>query len=145
MRVRKVILKALKAADGPMTLAQVLAGPGHEFKPVLVRETLRHLVKTGHIVEPKPDVFVALRERNTVQGRISVNMRGYGFVATPTGDVYIGSSDLNGAMHGDTVAVRLHQRVRGKGQAGEVVEVVERRNTTVVGRFEKQGRLGIVA
>jgi ribonuclease R len=145
VRVRKVVLKALKSADGPMTFAQVLAGPGHGFKPVLVRETLRHLVKTGHVVEPKPDVFVALRERNTVQGRISVNTRGYGFVATPTGDVYIGVSDLNGAMHGDTVAVRLHQRARGKGQAGEVVEVVEHRNQTVVGRFEKQGRIGIVA
>jgi ribonuclease R len=145
MRVRKVVLKALKSADGPMTFAEILAGPGHEFKPPLVRETVRHLVKTGHVVEPKPDVFIALRERNLVTGRIAVNMRGYGFVASPTGDVYIGSADMHGAMHGDTVSVRLHQRVRGKGQAGEVVEVVERRNTTVVGRFEKQGRLGIVA
>jgi ribonuclease R len=146
VHVRKIVLKALKAADAPMTFAQISAGPAASFKPTLVRETMRHLVKTGHAVEVKPDTFVALRARNTVQGRIHVNMRGYGFVATPAGDVYIGTGDMRGAMHGDTVAIRLHQRTAGgKGQAGEVVEVVERHNTTIVGRFEKQGRLGIVS
>ena len=146
MQVRKVVLKALKAADAPMTMAQILSGPGHGFKPVLVRETMRHLVKTGHVVEPKPDVFMALRERNTVQGRIHVNMRGFGFVTTPAGDVYVGQGDTNGAMHGDKVAIRLHQRTSGsKGQSGEVVEIIERHNTHIVGRFEKQGRLGIVS
>lgn len=146
MQVRKVVLKALKHADGPMSLEQISSGPASGFKPTLVRETMRHLVRSGHAVEIKPGRYVALRERNTVEGRISVNMRGYGFVSTPAGDVYIASGDMRGAMHGDTVAVRLHQRTaKGKGQAGEVVEVVERHNTTIVGRFEKQGRLGIVS
>lgn len=145
MRVRKVVLKALKSADRPMTFAEIQTGPAAGFKPALVRETMRHLVKTGHVLEPKPDVFVALRERNLVQGRISVTNRGFGFVATPTGDVYVAANDMHGAMHGDTVLVRLHQRVRGKGQAGEVAEIAERRNTTIVGRFEKQGKIGIVA
>jgi len=146
VHVRKVVLKALKHADGPMTMAQIMAGPAQSFKPVLVRETMKHLVKTGHVVEMKPDTFMALRERNTVSGRIHVNMRGYGFVSTAAGDVYIGSGDTNGAMHGDKVAVRLHQRgARGKGAAGEVVEVIERHNATIVGRFEKQGRIGIVS
>ncbi len=145
MRVRKTVLKALKASDGPMTFAQIMAGPGDGFKPTLVRETLRHLVKSGHAAEVRPETYAALRERNTVEGRISVNVRGYGFVSSPTGDIYIASGDMRGAMHGDTVTVRLHQRQQGKGRAGEVASIVERHNQTIVGRFEKQGRMGLVS
>ncbi len=146
MRVRKAVLKMLKAAEGPLTFAQLAGEAGTSASPAHLRETMRQLVRTGHVVEIKPEVYVALRERNTVQGRISVNMRGYGFVATPAGDVYIGSGDMRGAMHGDTVSIRLHQRVeRGKGKSGEVVDVVERKNITIVGRFEKQGRMALVS
>jgi ribonuclease R len=145
MRTRKAILKVLKSADGPMTFDQLLAGPAAGVSPAHLRDTMRHLVKTGHAIEVKTDLWVALRERNLAQGRISVNPRGYGFVATPAGDVYVAGRDMHGAMHGDTVTIRLFQRTRGESRSGEVVTVVEHRNDTVVGRFEKQGRVALVA
>ncbi|HEX9094201.1 MAG TPA: VacB/RNase II family 3'-5' exoribonuclease, partial [Coriobacteriia bacterium] len=145
MRVRKAVLKALKSASAPMTFDQILAGPGAGASAAHLRDTMRHLVKTGHAVELKSGLFVALRERNLVTGRLSVNPRGYGFVESPAGDVYVAGRDMHGAMHGDQVSVRLFQRSRGESRSGEVVEVVERRNETVVGRFEKQGRVALVA
>ncbi len=145
MRTRKAVLKALKACDAPMSFAALAAGPAAGVSEAHLRDTMRHLVKTGHVAEFKPGSFVALRARNTVTGRLAVNPRGYGFVHSPAGDVYVGARDMRGAMHGDTVTVRLHATERGRGRSGEVVEVLERANEAIVGRFEKQGRVGLVA
>ena len=145
MRIRKAVLKALKHADGPMTLDQLAAGPAQGVSAAQLRETMRHLVKTGHVVVDKAGAYTALRERHQSTGRISVNARGYGFVRTQAGDVYVAARDMDGAMHNDTVAVRLFQRTRGVGQSGEVVEISERANDRIVGRFEKQGRMGLVS
>jgi ribonuclease R len=142
--VRKEVLKALKRSDGPLTFEQIAAGPGAGVSAAQLRDTMRHLVKTGHVLQSKDGAYTALRERHLVSGRLSVNPRGYGFVASKAGDVYVAGTDMRGAMHNDTVSVRLFQRQHGLGQAGEVVEIVERANDLVVGRFEKQGRMGLV-
>ena len=73
-----------------------------------------------------------------------MNRRGFGFVATPLGDIYIGKRETGGAMHGDTVAVRLDPRKTREGRAGTVAQVLERAVTELVGRFERHGKLGIV-
>lgn len=144
MRVRKAILKELKANERGMSYARIADGPGAGIKASQLRETLSQLVRSGQAVEHPPGHFSALGVRGELSGRISVNPRGYGFVATSAGDVYVAGRDMRGAMHGDTVTVRLHQRTRGLGQAGEVLRVEERANDRIVGRFEKQGRMAIV-
>jgi ribonuclease R len=144
VRVRKAVLKALKAHEHGMSYEEIAAGPASGIKSAQVRETLAQLVRSGQAVEHPPGHFTALGARGEVVGRLSVNPRGYGFVSTTAGDVYVAGRDMHGAMHADTVAVRLHQRNRGMGQAGEVVRIEERANDRLVGRFEKQGRMAIV-
>jgi ribonuclease R len=144
VHVRKAVLKALKASERPLTFGEVMSGPGKGLRPTLVRETMRHLLGTGHIVEHPKGHYAALPARNEAEGRLTVNPRGYGFVVTPAGDVYIAAADMHGAMHHDIVVVRLFQKTKGAGPAGEVLQVTERANVRMVGRFEKQGRLGIV-
>jgi ribonuclease R len=69
---------------------------------------------------------------------------GYGFVSAPEGDFFVPARDTAGAMHGDTVALRPDTH-RGKaGRSGVVVRVIERANTSVVGRFDRHGAIGIV-
>jgi ribonuclease R len=144
MRVRKAILKALKSHEGPMTVDQILAGPAKGFPQTQVRDTLRHLVSSGHIVERPKGQFTALPARNTANGRLTVNPRGYGFVATPAGDVYISGTDIHGAMHNDIVSIRIYQHPGKAGPAGEITGVVTHANERIVGRFEKSGKLGVV-
>jgi len=144
VRIRKAVLKALKAAGRPLSMDEIAAGPGLGVPPGQLRDTMRHLSDTGHVVEHPKGRFTALPARNEAEGRLAVNPRGYGFVATPAGDVHIAAADMHGAMHGDIVAVRLYQRTRGMGPAGEIVQVVEHANSRIVGRFEKQGRLAII-
>jgi ribonuclease R len=144
MRVRKVVLKALKAASGPLTVEQLLAGPAKGVPPTQVRDTLRHLIGSGHVVERPKGHFAALEARNIATGRLTVNPRGYGFVATPAGDVYVNGTDMHGAMHNDIVAIRIYQHPGKAGPAGEVTAVVAHANERIVGRFEKSGKLAIV-
>jgi len=79
-----------------------------------------------------------------MKGRLSMNRRGFAFVAAESGDIHIARGATGGAMHGDTVLVRLERRGGRLGRSGEVVKVLNRAVTHVVGRFERHGALGIV-
>ena len=79
-----------------------------------------------------------------VVGRISMNRKGFGFVSAPEGDIYVGARDTHGAMHGDTVGIRVSGHGGKHGRSGTVVKVLERANEMLVGRFERSGRLGVV-
>lgn len=83
------------------------------------------------------------RSRGMIIGRISMHRKGYGFVAAPEGDIYVPVREVHGAMHGDTVGVRV--RSGGpRGRSGSVLKVLERANETIVGVYEHHGRIGIV-
>lgn len=77
-------------------------------------------------------------------GRISMTRHGYGFVSASEGDYFVAARDVAGAMHGDTVALRPDRHRGRPGRSGSVVRVVERATTTVVGRFERHGAIGVV-
>ena len=73
---------------------------------------------------------------NLTVGRLTVNPRGFGFV-TPEhggGDVHVAGFRLGSALHGDRVAVRVEGA--GDRAEGRIVEVLERANPDVVGRYE---------
>lgn len=79
-----------------------------------------------------------------VVGRITMTRRGYGFVSAPEGDYFVSARDIAGAMHGDTVALRPDTKRGREGRSGVVTRIIERANTTVVGRFDRAGAIGIV-
>ncbi len=83
-------------------------------------------------------------ESGLIVGRIVMNRKGYGFVESPEGDIYVPAKHTYGAMNGDTVGVRAHANRGRPGRAGVVAKVLERANETLVGRFERHGRVGVV-
>ena len=148
MRPDKLVLKALRAAGAPLdamgVVGAVEAGGGPGLDPDKAMNALRQLEKSGLVADVGGGKYLPLRERHLAVGRLSVNRRGFGFVSSPLGDIYVGKRDMNGAMHGDTVGVRVDPRGTHLGRSGEVVQVIERGVTEVVGRFERHGKLGIV-
>lgn len=147
MRPDKLVLKTLRAAgraldaDGVAGAMEIAGGPG--LTADQVKRTLAQLEKSG-LVADVGGAYLALRERHLLVGRLSMNRRGFGFVSSPAGDIYVGKRDTNGAMHGDTVGVRVDPRGSHLGRSGEIVQIIERGTTEVVGRFERHGALGIV-
>ncbi len=85
------------------------------------------------------------RKGGFVVGRFTSTRAGYGFVAAPEGDYFIAARDTGGAMHGDTVSIRPDTKRSKEGRSGVIVRVTERANTTIVGRFDRHGAIGIVS
>src|SRR5690606_34911983 len=81
--------------------------------------------------------------RGEVVGTITVRPEGYGFLRRLEGpegeDVFLPPDQLRGVMDGDRLRVRI---VRGKfgRDAGELLEVLERRRRHLVGTFFRRGR-----
>ncbi|HZL05398.1 MAG TPA: ribonuclease R [Coriobacteriia bacterium] len=137
-------MKALRGAARAMTAEEVALSVGEGLTAERAATVLAGLARSGAVAELPNKRFQALRERNVLVGRLSMNRRGFGFVRTPVGEVYVSRRDVAGALHGDTVAVRLDTKRHREGRRGEVVQVVERSLTSVVGRFERHGAMGIV-
>ena len=75
------------------------------------------------------------------EGILSVHPRGFGFVTLPgqRDGIYVPPESMGGALHGDTVVVRIASRSR-RGVEGEVVRVVKRRLVRVAGILRRRGR-----
>ena len=80
-----------------------------------------------------------------VTGILEKNKAGFGFVRMEDGDIFISRSNMNGAMHGDTVSVdMLPEYLWDKNREGIVDKIIERASAEVVGTFEKSKKYGFV-
>lgn len=94
------------------------------------KKNKKNLVKIEKKTNKKKYVSAEIK-RGTIQG----TGRGYAFCALENGpDLFISESDLNGAIHGDIVAVKKIGNNKGGGE-GRVVEIIERKFDKIVGVF----------
>ncbi|HEX6272577.1 MAG TPA: VacB/RNase II family 3'-5' exoribonuclease [Polyangiaceae bacterium] len=78
--------------------------------------------------------------QNAFEGVLSVNPRGFGFVAAAgRDDVFVPAEGIRGALHGDRVMIRIHGQTP-RGAEGHVERVVARRNPRVAGVLRKRGK-----
>jgi ribonuclease R len=75
---------------------------------------------------------------DTYQGRLEITRSGMGFVVVENveTDILIRPNDFNTALHGDTVRVRALPAREGKRMQGEVVTVLERKQSEFIGRLQ---------
>ncbi|MGQ0732952.1 MAG: ribonuclease R [Acidobacteriota bacterium] len=115
------------------------------------RRHLRSLLAEGAIVRLRGNRYGLADRMDLVVGRLETHPSGFGFV-TPErpiegarGDVHIPASAFRDAVHGDRVVVRVERHGDDGRVGGSVVEILERRSRTLVGRFELDaGRVGFV-
>jgi ribonuclease R len=138
------VLRAIRErVDHPATakeLLQVLKIP-REVQATFKRQ-LKALVASGALIEIRGNRFGLPDKMNLVVGRVSTNPRGFAFVdaeaVVPGGpsSIFIAGNNLNQAMHGDRVVVRVeHQRDMDRAE-GRIVRVLERGSERIVGRYE---------
>ena len=76
---------------------------------------------------------------NTYTGRLDVTRSGMGYVIVENldNDIMIRPNDFNTALHGDTVRVAITgDQVKSGRKQGQVVQVVDRKQTEFLGRIE---------
>ena len=59
-------------------------------------------------------------------------------------DIFIPPHDINGAINGDTVLIRVMKETSGDRREGTVIKIVERGKTTFVGTFQANRGFGFV-
>jgi ribonuclease R len=123
----------------PRELLQRLKIPREER--ATFKRLLGQLVSSGALVQTRGNRYGVPDRMNLVVGRITTNPRGFGFVVPDrpledvAGDIYVAGSNLNQAMHGDRVVVRI-ERVTDRGAEGRIVRILERGASNTVGRFD---------
>ncbi|XEC94818.1 ribonuclease R [Paenibacillus tarimensis] len=117
-----------------------------EFKSFL--KLLNELEESGQIIRTRNERYGVPERMNLVRGRVQAHAKGFGFLIPDDRehpDVYLHANDLKTSMNGDTVLVRITSKSEGGGRMeGEVVRVVTRAVTQVVGTFENHEAYGFV-
>lgn len=99
----------------------------------------------GIVVRSKNDRYDLARELGYYNGIISIHPKGFGFVEIEDmDDVYVRSEDLNGALHKDTVLVKILPSSKGDSLEGEITQVLERGMTDFIGTYYEIKQVGYV-
>lgn len=106
------------------------------------------LEETAAIIKTRYGKYGVPERMNLLVGRLDMSSKGFGFVVSDNPDepdVYISADAMHGAMHKDRVVARVHSgRQAGRRREGEIIRVVQRANTHVVGDFEGGRHFGFV-
>ncbi|MCK6485353.1 MAG: RNB domain-containing ribonuclease [Phycisphaerae bacterium] len=115
------------------------------------RSAVRSLTDAGRVVAGGGGKLLLPPMPTIVDGVFRGNRRGYGFVTpdppTGDGDVHVPAGATSGAQSGDIVRCRVRKSGRQDGRmryVGEVVEILSRAFSRVVGALEKAGDRWIV-
>lgn len=127
-------------------LAMVLDVPASDME--VFSQVLTELEEEGRIFKTHANRYGVPSRLNLVAGRIQGHERGYGFLIPDDEmleDVFIPADGLNGAMHGDKAVARVNRKSGSdRRMEGEIVRILKRANTTLVGTFEKSLSFGFV-
>jgi len=125
-------------------IASILNKNNSQFRKQIYT-ILSDLAEEGILKEVALGKFVKTTEssssKNTsdlLVGHIETTKRGAGYVIVDgqDKDIYISERNRNRSLNGDKVSVKLFRGRKGKKQEGEVVEVLESTNKTIVGTLD---------
>ena len=152
MLSREQILKLMREKvthpATPRELLKTLKIPREEH--ATFRRLLKALVTTGEVVQTNGGRVGLPDKMDLVVGRLQTHASGFGFVIPDkTGDdspdVYISAGNIKEAMHGDRVLARIERRTNVNRLEGRIIRILERGNSTIVGRFDlAESGLGFV-
>lgn len=150
MSLRENIVEFMrKKVYKPMLKEELAIQFGLEGKEIEVfYNILKDMEKEGIIIKTRNERYGLVEKMNLIVGKIEGNEKGFGFLIPDDKtkeDVFIPAEDMNGALHGDRVIVRITSKgLYGKKEEGEVIRILERANDTIVGTFESSNNFGFV-
>lgn len=102
----------------------------------------------GLIFKTSKEKYGLPEKMNLVIGKLQGHQKGFGFVIPDDEklmDIFIPAENINGAMHNDRVVARIIKAATPtKTAEGEIIKILKRANTRVVGTFEKNSYFGFV-
>jgi ribonuclease R len=145
---REFIMELLEEAGVPLApeelVAQLAVAPDEE-EPFARR--LQAMARAGQVIVNRRGALCVAQKLALVQGVVQGHPDGFGFLIREDGepDMFLNPSQMAKVMHGDRVMARAAGFDRRGRVEGDIVEVLERANVTVVGRFLLEHGIGLVA
>lgn len=144
---RELILSTLRAASKPVhpdELATELGVSSTNFD--LFERRLKAMERDGQVMPNRKGFLLVASKLDFTAGRVLGHRDGFGFLIPDDGgpDIVLSTREMRKVMHGDRVLVKLtgHDK-RGKPE-GTIVEVTQRTNRQLVGRFLNERGVAVV-
>ena len=146
---REEILVYLRDAGRPCSLKHIARGLKitRQAQQAALSKRLNAMVRDGQVIRNRRDGYGLIEKMDLIAGKVVGHADGYGFVIPDSGeggDLYMSARQMRALLHGDRVAVRVAGIDRKGRREGSLVEVLERANVQVVGRFFEEGKIGFV-
>ncbi len=144
---REEILECLRSVGDPLTpaeLAERLLVPAAHVESLNRR--LLAMERDGQLLPNRKGVLLLASKLDLIAGKVQGHRDGFGFLAPDAGgaDLFLSPREMQKAMHGDRVLVKLTgYDSRGRPE-GRIVEVTERAHRRLVGRFLNERGVNIV-
>jgi ribonuclease R len=140
---REAILQVLAAADGPMdadALAAHLGLTAADRREALDKR-LAAMQRDGQLLQNRRGHLAPTRQLDLIPGTVIANPEGFGFLRPDSGvgdDLFLPPAEMRKVLHGDRVLASVTGVDRRGRSEGAIVEVLERRQTRMIGRFEHE-------
>ena len=148
--MQKKLLSIMKEESyKPLTVQEIQELMGFEqaaeFKELV--KMLVHLEQKGQIIRSRTNRYGVPERMNLVRGKFIGHAKGFGFVTPETegmDDIFIPPHEVNGAMNGDIVLVRVTNGTSGDRREGAIIRIAERKTTKIVGTYQDNKGFGFV-
>ncbi len=145
---REDILNLLKKSGQPLN-SKVIAnelGSGSAEQRKAVRKRLKAMFRDGQLIKNRRRGYGLVEKMDLIAGKIIGHSDGYGFLVPDDGgeDIYLPGKQMQSLLNGDHVIVRVVGRNRRGKREGKLIEITNRANDTIVGRYFRESEIGFV-
>ncbi|MDG2176434.1 MAG: ribonuclease R [Gammaproteobacteria bacterium] len=145
---REFILEHLENRGEPAQfniLCRELQLESHEACDALDKR-LNAMCRAGQVICSRAGTYGLVIKMDLVKGRVMGNKDGFGFLIPEGGggDLYLSPRQMQKVFDGDTVLARVDGEDRRGRKEGKIVEVLEHKSSSLVGRFYKEAGAGVV-
>ncbi|MEJ2567051.1 MAG: RNB domain-containing ribonuclease, partial [Gammaproteobacteria bacterium] len=145
---REYILECFAARGAPASFAQIaeelqLSG---EQDLTALRRRLRAMERDAQIIVNRHGDYGLTRKMDLIAGRVVGHTDGFGFLVPDDGgdDLFLSPKQMRSLLHGDRILGSVIGIDRRGRREGAVVEVLERANQRIVGRFHMEHGVSFV-
>src|SRR5690348_7624656 len=138
---REYILEILKEQGVPVDesdlerLMRVSAADREGFS-----RRLAAMQRDGEIIRNRRNAICVVEKLDLVRGRVQGHPDGFGFLVRDDGgqDLFLAPKEMREVLHGDRIVARVSGTDRRGRPEGKLVEVLERGQSTLVGRLHRE-------
>jgi len=145
---RELMLEVMEENGGPISFRELADKLKLEEPKDLdaMKYRLRAMERDGQIIFNRSKKYVPVTKADLVKGRVTGHPDGFGFLIPDDGgdDLYLHGKQMRKVLHGDIVLASVTGIDRRGRREGAIVEILEHKTETIVGRYFVEAGLGFV-